>query len=369
MMKKVASGWRRGGKQKWLMPGKWPFTADMSRYGLFSAPAVGISFGGSDAVSSLGSTKWSSRIPCMSGLWCPAGMNETKPLREDTRTQLLRHSTHNVGGGGILGVPGDAVAGSSRAAYPSGSCGRCHRNRCRLREPESVSAIPAESTGLGGCHTLLHGPGLLHGTKDAPESRRRSTIKLASMEGFAGRLAAIEVRRAHAHSCGVRFESCDVGDACRVPEVEQPSATRSSHSARSWCREESHPFPRQAKLRGPITKRCASSPTSRPCRSTCKAGGTSGEVQKLTLAERRGSEWTWSQQHRSRNTLRLLSAADQEESPAAGQSCPRTAHSTHPSRVPWNNHCHTPEESAEGLPTTMGCLCSCWLAGMLPPRS
>ena len=45
------------------------FKAVMSRYGPFSAPVVVTSTGQSDAVSSLGSTRWSSRISCMSGLW------------------------------------------------------------------------------------------------------------------------------------------------------------------------------------------------------------------------------------------------------------------------------------------------------------
>ena len=46
----------------------------------FSAPAVGISTGRSDADSSLGSTRWPSRISRTSGVWCPAGMNRTEIL-------------------------------------------------------------------------------------------------------------------------------------------------------------------------------------------------------------------------------------------------------------------------------------------------
>ena len=99
----------------------------------FSALAAGISTGRHDAVSSLGSTKWScvsglwipagmkqteatgvpppsapvivgdleglvsSRISCMSGVWPLAGMNKTKPLREVTRTHLLRDFTQSGG--------------------------------------------------------------------------------------------------------------------------------------------------------------------------------------------------------------------------------------------------------------------------------
>ena len=61
----------------------------------FSAPAVGTSIGQSDTASSLGSTRWPSRMSCMCGLWGPAGLNNTKPLRLYTRTQLLRIFTHS----------------------------------------------------------------------------------------------------------------------------------------------------------------------------------------------------------------------------------------------------------------------------------
>ena len=102
-------------------------------------------------------------------------------------------------------------------------------------------------------------------------------------------------QRSGAHSYGVHFEYRDIGNACRVSKVERPSATRSSHSAWSRCREESPPFPRQANLRSPIKNRCASTPTSRPCRSTCNVGGSSGQTQKLTHTGRRvrsGTEHT-----------------------------------------------------------------------------
>ena len=134
MKKLESSGWRRGGKQNWLRRGKWSFILDMSWYGPFSALAVGISIGRSDAVSSLGSTKRSSRISCISGLWYPAGMNKTKQLRVDTRTQLLRS-------GGRWRNSWSAWR-SSRWTIESRTSfrllrDRAHRNRCRLREPGS----------------------------------------------------------------------------------------------------------------------------------------------------------------------------------------------------------------------------------------
>ena len=77
--------------------GTWSFTADMVQYGPVSARALGKSTSRSDAVSSLGSIRWSSRISCMSGVWSSAGMNSTKPLREVARTQFMLDSTHSGG--------------------------------------------------------------------------------------------------------------------------------------------------------------------------------------------------------------------------------------------------------------------------------
>ena len=59
----------------------------MSQYGPCSILAAGTSTGRSD-VSSLGSTRWSSRISCMSGSWSPAGTKKTKALRKVTRSPL-----------------------------------------------------------------------------------------------------------------------------------------------------------------------------------------------------------------------------------------------------------------------------------------
>ena len=58
---------------------------------------TGSPFSASDAVGSLLLTRWSSRISCISGERFLAGMNKTKPLREVTRTHLLRDVTHSGG--------------------------------------------------------------------------------------------------------------------------------------------------------------------------------------------------------------------------------------------------------------------------------
>ena len=72
------------------MRATWSFTADVVQYEPFSARALGYSTGRSDAVGSLGSTRWSWRISCLSGVWSSA-----KPLRGVTRTQFMRDSTHS----------------------------------------------------------------------------------------------------------------------------------------------------------------------------------------------------------------------------------------------------------------------------------
>ena len=127
-----SSGWRRGGKKNWLMPGTWSFTAVMYQHGPFSAPAVGISTGQLDAVSSL----WSSRISCMSGLWSPARLDDTKPLSVHTRTQLLRIFTHSGprwrNSWGAWGSSPWTIG--SRASFGF-LRDRVHRDRFRSREP------------------------------------------------------------------------------------------------------------------------------------------------------------------------------------------------------------------------------------------
>ena len=166
MKKLESSGWGRAGKKNCLMSGKWSFIAVMSRYRPFSAPAVGTSIGLSDAVSSLVSTRWSSRISRTSCLESPAGVHDTKRLCEDTRTQLLRDSTHSGG-------------------RRRNSCFRllakwCSSKSADLESLEIVSAFLAESIRFSADGRLPH----IEGTC--------STI-LAWMKGFAGRLAAIEV--------------------------------------------------------------------------------------------------------------------------------------------------------------------------------
>ena len=140
MMKKPeSSGWRRGGEQNWLTPGKWSFTVDMSRCGHFWALAAGTST--LTMSVSLGSTRWSSRMSCVSCLGNPAGVNKTIPFREDIQTQLLGDSTHS-GGRGSLVVPWAAVAGPSRAAHPSDSCWvGLIEIAARFESPEVLSAM------------------------------------------------------------------------------------------------------------------------------------------------------------------------------------------------------------------------------------
>ena len=143
MKKLESSGRRRDGKRHWLMRATWSFTTDTVQYGP----------GRSDAVSSQRSARWSSRISCMSGVWSSAGMNSTKPLREVTRTQFMRDSTHSGG---------EAVGGPLGAAHPSGSRALGFNEiAADLDSLDTVSATPAESIRFSPDRELPYFPSLI----------------------------------------------------------------------------------------------------------------------------------------------------------------------------------------------------------------
>ena len=123
----------------------------MPQYGPLSAPPVGISTGRSDAVSSLGSTRWSHADCCA----------------------IPRTAAR---GGRIVAVLWEAVAGPSGAAHPSDSWARVFIEiAADLESLEIVAAIPMESIRFLPDGRLVHIPslsGLVHWTKDAAESRR-----------------------------------------------------------------------------------------------------------------------------------------------------------------------------------------------------
>ena len=93
MIEKPEPGRWEGSRKISLTHGTWSFTVVMSQYGLFLGLTARTSIGRSDVVSSLGSTKWSSRISCMFGRWSLAGTNETEPIREVTRVPSPRVPT------------------------------------------------------------------------------------------------------------------------------------------------------------------------------------------------------------------------------------------------------------------------------------
>ena len=96
-------------------------------------------------------------------------------------------------------MPGEAVAGPSRAAHPSDSC------RIGLIEIdidfeslEVVSAMPAESIAFSPDGRLPHIASLIRAAawvERCAVIEDTCTIVLACMEGFAGRLAAISGER------------------------------------------------------------------------------------------------------------------------------------------------------------------------------
>ena len=83
------------------------------------------------------------------------------------------------------------------------------------------------------------------------------TTTLAHMEGFAGKLTALEVSGGCAQSSAVQFGSFFAGHVSCLVKVGMPCTARSSHSAWSWCRRQSQPTSRQVILRCSIRKRGA----------------------------------------------------------------------------------------------------------------
>ena len=352
------------------MPGTWSFTADMSQYGPFSAPAVGFSTGRSDAVSSLGSTRWSSRISGMTGLWSLAGLNNTKPLV----LSCYAFSLTAAGGGGILGVPGVAVAGPLGAAHPSDSCGigfietaadlesqvdiisEVPKGSIRFspdgRPPHILSLIRAAAweercSGVdGGC---VLSPPTLRGrrARSSPPSEIAGPSSEASVPSRIPGTCARSNRRfrwparrprsqgSYAHSYSLQFWLAVTFHVSYFSKVERPSVSRGSHSARNRCTEPSHPSSWQANAHTPTIKRRSRPPSFRPCRSARRAGlifltGSAAHVLKRKKFGRGA--------HRRRSRVGRTSSA--------GRPCRRAPHSAHPSRMPWNYHCGAREESA-----------------------
>ena len=94
-------------------------------------------------------------------------------------------------------------------------------------------------------------------------------------------------------------------------------------------------------------RRSASSPTSRLCRSTCKARSSSGQAQKLTL--RRGRIRSGSGRGNNGEGINRCSQRRRirrERGPTTEWPCPSAAHSAFPSRMPWGYHFGAQNESA-----------------------
>ena len=301
------------------MLGMWSFTAETSQHGLFSAPAAGISAGRSDAVSSLGSTRWSPRISRTSGVWSLAGMNKTKPLCEVT--QSLRDFNHS---GGRSRNSCDAWRGGRW------TIGRRIEVTADIEDLESVAAIPKEPTGPSPDRRLsgrdercgvseetcalswLHGrrictfevaSGKVTGReKDGDTFRSKWGRGTSAEPPMTSRVSGHSTRsrgRTHwqarrcrsqwdrAHSEAVQFGPCYIGETRCPSKIERPNATRSSHSAGSRWEEQSHLFHWKAIPRTHQKPMRLPADLSEPCRRTCRAGFGRGQVQKQPFIERK----------------------------------------------------------------------------------
>ena len=152
---------------------------------------------------------------------------------------------------------------------------------------------------------------------------------LTHMEDFAGRLAALEVS-------GVAPIPTPSGSGLRCWEFPplRPRQAAQRFTRLALCVEQAQGsaafvFGSSLFARS-LQKAIAFSPTSRPCRSTCKAGSSVGQAQKLALARggsRSGSGY---------------GAADQEEEEEEGSSDWAVMHK---SRIRWSDHCGTRDKS------------------------
>ena len=147
-------------------------------------------------------------------------------------------------------------------------------------------------------------------------------------------------------SFNVQFEPCHVGDSCCFAKVEQPSATRGSHSAWSRCRHQSHPSPCQANSRGPSKKRCASPPPLDLAEGLAKLAAFLGRPRRSRSLEEEfgvdpGVATTEAEYTEVLNgggsggsgLQRLGSLAQVQRTPRARHECPGVITATHETRV------------------------------------
>ena len=207
------------------------------------------------------------------------------------------------------------IGGKSGTAYPFRFLrGGSFRDCCQPREPAG-NCLRSSS----GCHTFHRWSSLLHGTRDAAESRK------------AVRCLFGDPRK--------KNMPCDVGDSGCFVKVSQPSVTRGSHSAWGWCRQQSRPSPCQANSRGHTKVQCASPSSSRPCRGTCKVGYSSRQAQKRShsLEEEFGVN-----QGQAAPETKYTAALNDGGSGGGGLQRlgvrARMQHSTRLSRVPWSSY-------------------------------
>ena len=156
---------------------------------------------------------------------------------------------------------------------------------------------PSDSRQKDGYHIFRRWSELLHGTKGAAGSRRlvhfrggrTRRIKSSSGEGtvahteeFAGWLAALEVSGVAPipTPCSLSFAMLGIPAASRKTSSSALHEAHTLHGADAGI----------SRIRLPVKPTRAVSPksdapprpTSRPCRSTCNVGYSSGQAQKLT---------------------------------------------------------------------------------------
>ena len=267
------------------------------------------------------------------------GILQTKPLREDTRIQLLDDSTHSGGrwrkscSAGSLVVPWEAVAGPSRAAHPSDSCGKgLIEIAAEFKRLEVVSAVPAESIGF------------------SPDGRLPQIASLIRAAAWDERCAGTEERLVS--QCSLTWKDSPAGSQPSKSVELRPLIGRAVRVPRYWrC------MPR---LEGRAPQRCTRlafcvGPVQGPVASVFQTShfAQSHRILKYFLPYlstlpkylqswrqfwaspealahwRRSSEWIRMWQQRRRNTPRLSLAADQKR-----KGLQQPGNNVHVQRVP-----------------------------------
>ena len=196
-------------------------------------------------------------------------------------------------------MPCQAIAGSSGPHFPQTLARWGSRNRCRPPKPADRLRNPSGIRGFSPHGRLPHVPSLMWAaawdercggaeetfTLSTPGPADEGHARLVLTWKYLPRLAALEVSGATPTPTPRSSGPAMLG----MQAASGRSSGLALHEARTLLGAGAGSS-RIRFLGKPIRNRCASPPTSRPCRCTHKAGISSGQVQKRAFFWRRSAE-------------------------------------------------------------------------------